>query len=167
MLVTESGISIDGSEVHPRNALLPMLVTEFGITTDLSEVHSKNAPLMLVTELGMTACPKPFGLKRHPADDGETLSNALITTPTIAKHRSRSAQSCLQRPALACVPLTPIVATPPTHEAAEPFGPFPFIFFALGCIFWLQVVKEVRSTLASSSVPPSTPGTGPPPQDGG
>ncbi len=42
MDVTESGMVIDVSEVHPENALFPMDVTELPIVTEASEVHPEN-----------------------------------------------------------------------------------------------------------------------------
>jgi hypothetical protein len=39
ILVTELGIVIDCSAVHPLNAELPILVTELGIVTDANELH--------------------------------------------------------------------------------------------------------------------------------
>ena len=43
MVVTESPMVTEASEVHPKNAEVPMVSTEPGMVTEASEVHPSNA----------------------------------------------------------------------------------------------------------------------------
>ena len=54
ILVTESGMVTEASDLHPLNAPVPILVTELGMLTEVSAAQLENAPSpMLVTESGM------------------------------------------------------------------------------------------------------------------
>ena len=55
MLVTDAGISMDVSALHPRNALSPMLCSPAGSVTAVRLVHPPNVfSAMLVTEDGIS-----------------------------------------------------------------------------------------------------------------
>ena len=60
MLVTELGMAMDVSPLHPLNAECPILETEFGMMMEVSSPQPANANCsMLVTELGIIVVLHP------------------------------------------------------------------------------------------------------------
>ena len=94
MLVTESGMVTEVSELQSLKAWFSMLVTELGMVTEVSELQPLKAESpMLVTESGISACP-----------DASTMPQPTVTCSCLF-----SLQIC---PSGACPPATSAGASP-------------------------------------------------------